>query len=303
MPSNHGIYRQRIANPPPEYRHTAEDVGIFRQGIRQIFAALKSGAFTKTPPEQTKAVRLEFHFRQISERLVFSLQHLNALLQEMAAEFSSESLSTRMPAIGLQAGCQADHILTYLNTLIDDVACAIVLATGFPSPNPQKPIDSMGGLKGSATNAALAPVSSLLAELDNAGSWWELAFKPKVGGRQLLIHNQYFVTFQGTKSDGQPFEAQAFVMTPFAQTPCPHFLSLLRAIFAGLFDWLDRLEVAMTTYLRTKSSTWSPQPGCPFFMLPVGYPPGTTTFHQDYFALPLCNGSDPLPWTTTVSSG
>src|SRR5262249_32500676 len=188
-----------------------------------------------------------------------------------------------------------------LNSIVDDIACAIVQATGFVSSG--RAVDSMGLLKGASATPVLAPVKSLLNELDDPGSWWELAFKPKVGGRQLLIHNHYFVSFQGSATEGRPFEAHALLMTPFAQTPIPHFFGLLRDIFAGLFDWLDRLESVMTTYLRTRSSTWSPAPRCPSFLLPVGYPEGTTTFHPDNFVLPLCNGSDPLPWTTTVSSG
>jgi hypothetical protein len=162
----------------------------------------------------------------------------------------------------------------------------------------------MGGLKTLATNpappAVLAPVTSLLAELDNAGSWWELAFKPRVGGRQLLIHNHYYVCFQGSAAEGQPYEAHAWLMTPFAQLPLSHFFDLLRGIFSSLFDWLDRLEAILTTHLRAKSA-WVPDARRPSFTLPVGHPPGTTHFHPNYFVLPLCNGSDPLPWTTNVS--
>jgi hypothetical protein len=95
-------------------------------------------------------------------------------------------------------------------------------------------------------------------------------------------------------------EAGAFLMSPFAGNPLHEFFDLLRKIFADLFDWLDRLESAMTAYLRVKSSVWSPQLECPFFTLPVGYPQGTTMFHPDYFVLPLCDGSDPLPWEMTV---
>jgi hypothetical protein len=146
----------------------------------------------------------------------------------------------------------------------------------------------------------LSPVASLLAELDNkVGSWWNLAFKHKVGGRQLLIHNHHYVAFQGASTEGQPFEAQAFLMTPFAETPLPHFIDLLRGIFASLFDWLERLEVALTAYLRTRSA-WVPEVRCPSITLPVGYPPGSTHFDPNYFVMPLCDGSDPLPWTTTI---
>jgi hypothetical protein len=55
---------------------------------------------------------------------------------------------------------------------------------------------------------------------------------------------------------GQPFEAHAFLVTPFAQAPLPQFFDLLRDIFASLFDWLDRLEAVLTTHLRAKT-TWA----------------------------------------------
>jgi hypothetical protein len=306
MPTNHGICRRRIEDPPSEYRRGPEDVGVFRNGIHQIFMALKTPAVTPNHSDQKKAVQLEFHYRETTRRLVFSLQHLNTLMQEMAAEYNRDATPSLNLALELEAGCQADHILTYLSSIVDDVACAIIQATGYVSPNPTKPVDSMGGLKTLTTNAtsppALGPVRSLVAELDNAGSWWELAFKPRVGGRQLLIHNHYYVTFQGAAAEGQPFEVEAFLMTPFAQAPLPHFFDLLRGIFAGLFEWLDRLEATLTAHLSAKSG-WLPDARCPSFTLPVGYPPGTTHFHPGYFVLPLCNDSDPLPWTTTVSSG
>jgi hypothetical protein len=302
MPINHGIYRKWIEHPPSEYRRGLEDIGIFRNGIHQIFRALATAAVTHVSADQKRALQLEFHYREISQRFVFSVQHLNMLMQAMAAEYNHDAMSLRHMSLALEAGCQADHILTYLNSIVDDIACAVIHSTRFAHPNPAKPIDSMGGLKGCAAHPALVPLATLLAELDNVGSWWELAFKPKVGGRQLLIHNQHFVTFQASAAEGQPFQVHAFLMTPFAQTSLPNFFAMLRGILAGLFDWLDRLEAALTAHLRARSA-WVPDARCWSFPLPVGYPPGTTQFHPDYFVLPLCDGSDPLPWQTTVALG
>jgi hypothetical protein len=252
MPTNHGIYRKRIEGPPLDYQRGSEDVGIYRNGIHQIFRALTTEAVTPANADQKRVVRLEYHYRMLSQRFVFSVQYLNMLMQAMVAEYNREAMSMRHMSLTLEAGCHADHILTYLNSIIDDIACAIIHCTGYVSPKSAKPVDSMGGLKGFAANAVLAPVSTLLDELDNAGSWWELAFRPKIGGRQLLVHNQYFVTFQDSATEGQPFEAHAYLMTPFAQTPIPHFFELLRNIFINLFDWLDRLEAALTSYLQAK---------------------------------------------------
>jgi hypothetical protein len=125
------------------------------------------------------------------------------------------------------------------------------------------------------------------------------------GVRQLLVHNQHLVGFQVYSAPAGPFEAQAVLLSPFAQNTfaCRDFFGLLRNIISGLFIWLDRLEAALTAHLRTKPASWSPMPTCPFFFLPVGYPAGVTRYDTDYFPIPLCDGSDPLPWTVSVQSG
>src|SRR5262249_46116306 len=65
----------------------------------------------------------------------------------------------------------------------------------------------------------------------------------------------------------------------------------------SLFDWLDRLQSALMAHLQPRDTAWKPfNPACPFFLLPVGWPPGFTRLDPAYFSLPLCEGSDPLPW-------
>jgi hypothetical protein len=213
-------------------------------------------------------------------------------MQSMAETYEEGPLSPNAMSLHFEAAFYADHILSYLGTWVDDIALAIVIATGLTL---QRPIDSMGLLKDQHRNAALQPVESLLRELDNAGSWWESAFKRHVGGRQRLVHNQSSVQFQGSKAPGEAFETSAFLMAPLAQSPAINFSQLLRDIFASLFDWLDRLEVALLAHLLTTKG-WSPQTNCPHLTLPVGYPRGLTTFAADYFIFPVCLGSDPLPW-------
>jgi hypothetical protein len=73
------------------------------------------------------------------------------------------------------------------------------------------------------------------------------------------------------------------------------------ATLADLFDWLDRLESALTAHLRTLDPSWSGLAPCPSIALPVGFPDGTTTYDQAYFPVPLCDGSDALPWTLSCS--
>jgi hypothetical protein len=218
----------------------------------------------------------------------------------MAAEFARGHMSMLLPKITFEAGCQADHVLTYLNSMLDDLAHCIMFTTGFVSPNPKRPIDSMGGLKHKDIRSmpALAPVSSLLAELDDSNSWWELGFKTGVGARQLLIHNQHVVTFQGAQSPGCPMEAYAFLVAPFGQTPVAgDFFVVLRELFAKLCDWLDRLEAVLTAHLPVVPSPgWWPKGFCPRILLPLGHPMTGVQFSERYFPLPLCDGSDALPW-------
>ena len=100
-------------------------------------------------------------------------------MQDLVACYHHEPPSPTNLAIVYEAQCQADHVLTYLNTMVDDVAQLIILGTGVASPKQR--IESMGDLKHPAVAVlpALAPVNAILVELENAGSWWDLGFKPK----------------------------------------------------------------------------------------------------------------------------
>ncbi len=205
MPTSHGIYRKRIADTNGRRHVGPEEVGVFRNGIRQVFEAITKTHVAGNPAKAMEAVRLEFHYRQITERFIFGLQQVNTLMQRMAALFNSGGISLEFHSIHLAAGCYADHILTYLNSMVDDIALAITHATGYSGSRSALPIDSMGKLKNLITQGksgpppALAPVGSLVTELVNAGSWWDLAFGHGKGIRQLIIHNHAFVQFQGRR--------------------------------------------------------------------------------------------------------
>jgi hypothetical protein len=249
--------------------------------------------------DRGRPATLEQHFGEVCHRFVYSLQHLNSIMQRMAANFECEPpLALDSQQICLEAGCQADHVLTYLNTIVDDIAQVIVLATGVT--HPKQRTESMGDLKHPAVIGlpALAPVQVLLNELNHPGTWWDLAFKPHHGARQLLIHNHYVVTFHGAQSPGGTMEAKANLISTYQKHPIDgDFLRLLRDILASLCDWLDRLEDALVKHLQTLNSTWKPMPRCPSIHLGLGLPVSGVTYHPQYFPLPLCEGADPLPWT------
>lgn len=306
MPTNHGIYRKLPS--AGGQRLTADEAVVFRYGISRIFDALRSEPFLANPDDRRRAAQLEHHFRTLCQRFVFTLQQLNGLMQELVHCASpGRLLPPASMALNFKCECLADHVLTYLNTIVDDVAIVVVLATDFIPLKPSKAIDSMGKLRRpeSRDEPAFAPVKPLLAETDTPGSWWDLGFTTGTGARQLMIHNQHLVGFQLSSVPGGPMEVRSVVMSPFAQNTfaCGDFFGLLRDILTGLFGWLDRLEGALVSHLQAKAVGWSPRPTCPCFLLPVGYPVGTTRYDRDYFPIPLCDGSDELPWSVSVPSG
>lgn len=303
MPTNHGIYRK--LPPTPGQRLTVAEAMVFRYGISRVFEALKAGPFFTNPDDLRRAAQLEHHFRTLCQRFVFTLQQLNGLMQELVHCHSpGQPPPHASMAIHCKAECLADHVLTYLNTMVDDVAIVVVLATGFIPSKPSKVIDSMGKLRRqeSRDELAFAPVRPLLAETDTAGSWWDLGFTTGTGARQMMVHNQHLVDFQLSSAPGGPMEVRSVVMSPFAQNTfaCRDFFGLLRDILSGLFGWLDRLEAALLSHLQTKGGGWSFPATCPFFFLPVGHPEGTTRYDRHYFPIPVCDGSDELPWSVSV---
>jgi hypothetical protein len=291
MAMHHGIYWKRSsAGEPP----------VFRCGILRIFQALTTGPFLANPDKHRHAAQLEDHCRKLWLRFVFVLQEVNGLMPALVqcyipdhpAPFASQ-------AIHFKAECLADHVLTYLNTLVDDVAIGVVLATGFVPSKSQQKIDSMGKLRGlkDRNEPSLVPVQPLLVETYTPGSWWDLGFKKGTGARQLMVHNHHLVGFQLSSAPGGPMEVRSVVMSPYAEKTfaCGDFFGLLYDVLCGLFGWLDRLEAVLASHLQQQAVGWSPPATCPSFPLPVGYPPGITRYDQRYFPIPVCDGSDELP--------
>jgi hypothetical protein len=304
MPKSHGIHQKLPA--VSGQRLTAAEAMVFRYGIRRVFDALRTGPFLADPDDRRKAAQLEYHFRTVCQRFVFTLQQLNGLMQELVLCANPvRSLPPLTMSLNFQAECLADHVLTYLNTMVDDVAIVIVLATGPSKAN--RTIDSMGKLRRpeSRHEPAFALIKPLLDETDTPGSWWDLGFTTGTGARQLMIHNQHLVGFQLSSAPNGPMEIRSVVMSPFAQKTfaCSDFFGLLRDILSGLFGWLDRLEAALVSRLQAKAVGWLPDPTCPYFLLPVGHPEGTTRYDREYFPIPLCDGSDELPWSVSMSHG
>ena len=134
----------------------------------------------------------------------------------------------------------------------------------------------MGKLRNSncRNDPALAPVKPLLDALDASDrSWWNVAFKKEQGARQLLIHNQYLVSFQLSHHPDQHYEATGNLMSPFAKTnsQTPTFsacftisypTSSLGSTAWSNADWFFGSQICRLVGL----------PIIPRFLLPVGYP-------------------------------
>jgi hypothetical protein len=159
MPTNHGIYRKQPVPAISGQRLNAAEAMVFRYGILQIFHALKTGSCPAIPYERRRAAQLEHHFRNLCSRFVFALQEVNGFLQEIVHSYSPGGLSNMRPYF--LAECLADHILTYLNTIVDDVAIVTALATGCAGADQ---IDNMGKLRNpnNRDDPALNPVRTLL---------------------------------------------------------------------------------------------------------------------------------------------
>jgi hypothetical protein len=249
MPVNHGLHCKL---PPPAQRGkivTEEERMKFRYGIYAIFDGLKRGSFLLGKPEHIKAAQLEYHFQHVCERFIFILQHLGGLLPKLLQATTEERHLLAGMRTKFEAECEADHVLSYLSSIVDDIALAVVLVTGVS--HPKQRTESMGDLKHPAVIGlpALAPINSLLRELDNPGSWWNLAFKPHAGARQLLVHNQHLVVFQVQKSGGQG-QLLSMLQSPFSRpqgqgtVACSDFLGgcTLRwpTCSIGSTDWSPR---------------------------------------------------------------
>ena len=278
----------------------------FRYGILRVFEGLRSGPFLTAPENRRRAAQLEHHFRSLCQRLVFSLQQFDALMQKLAGMYlPNEPPSLDSMRVHFESEILADHLMSYLNILVDDVAVMITQATGYSPTKPDRAVDSFGKLRWSELRPELAfqPVRVLLDQTDAVGSWWDLGFKRGSGARQLVIHNQHLVDFQLSSAPGGPMEVQAVISSPLAEVPfpCSDFFGLFRNILGGLFGWLDSAETALISHLKVIEPAWQPMRFCPCFALPVGYPLGTTHYSKEYFLVPICEGSEELPWTAEVA--
>jgi len=255
--------------------------------------------------DRRRAAELEYHFRSVFERLLFSLQRLDALMQQLTSmHVPNQVPGLETTRVYFEANIVADHLMSYLNMLVDDVAIMIVQATGYLPLKPGRVVDSFGKLRRIElrSEAAFQPIKSLLDATDATGSWWYLGFATGSGARQLVVHNRHLVDFQLSRLPGGPMEALAVILSPHAVEPfpCNDYFGLLRQALTGLFVWLDDAEQSLIVHLQAVNPLWRPMQLCPSFLFPIGLPSGTTRYSKEYFPVPTCDGSEDLPWSVEV---
>lgn len=297
MPHRHGLYSAL----PSTGTIPREGFPSMRFGMLSFVRKLSSSLIE--PEDVPRALDIERHLEQAVKRFLYSMQQFDETMQQIVVEHKHDSMGFGRWAHLFKGECLADSLLNYLGIVVDDVAIVISLTLQFRSNRD----DSMGGIKHAwLQNQAneLAPVGGLLTELEQPGSWWSDLFKTKAGMRQLVVHNQHLVNFHLSTLPGQEPLVKGFLQGPRGVTDgvlSQDFLAVLKEALLGLFDWLDKIEQTLRLHIGESASVVGENAS--EFAFPIGVPMGTTMLHPCYFLLPMCDGSDPLPWSFDVYQG
>ncbi|WP_291984282.1 hypothetical protein [Luteitalea sp.] len=272
---------------------------MIRFGIREQFMALRSHHMSADRVEHERALALDYHLGETFSRLLFVLQELNHVMQELGATYDRGGDDWSSPHLYMLGECLADQSMAYLGMVVDDIAILVAIAVGAPG------VDGMGALKRTKTIAVLraenAAIADSVTSLDESGSWWDVGFRRGAGVRQLITHLHHSVRLQVSRAPDEPHETSAFVSASGPRPGAGNFTANLRSVLVGLCHWLERLEPQIATVLRRRgisaSIATTDRDWCPHFRLPVGMPPSTRMFHARYFPFPYCEGSAHLPVT------
>src|SRR5262249_10083606 len=143
----------------------------------------------------------------------------------------------------------AEQTIIYTAIFSDNLARTIAMALNYRSDE----IDSIGMLRGHKQAAALLPVRNLIEELDIDGNWWHLACREGVGARQRIIHNNHFIRV-GSRGpfQGPPYGLEVMLARWPPDREEAEYFSLMRSVYASLFDWCERLDVVLTTQVEAR---------------------------------------------------
>lgn len=281
----------------------ADEVPSFRTGIRHIASAMAFKGFAENEGDAERCRQIDRHLGDVCSRFIYSLLELNRQMQFVAKQYRVDGTSVSSFSNLFRAGCFADSAMSYLGRMVDDAAIISAIATGVMR---DVPIDNIGLLRNPKTqdHPLLIPLRPLFAELDRDDSWWSLGFRRGSGTRQLLMHNHHQIEFQIVSEPNHEPTIRAYICSPYSEPDGSTFIDFFdvtRRILSDLFCWFDRLETSLTLILESKCGRpLEEKPS--FILLPVGYEFGEHTLTPDYLPVPLCDGSDPLPWTMHISA-
>lgn len=299
MPIRHGLARKL---PQERRRLTLDEVPTFRIGIRHIASVMGFNGFAENENDAERCRQIHKHLGDACSRFIYSLLEVNRLMHLVTEQYRRDKTSIPAFPYLFRAGCFADSAMSYLGRVVDDAAIITAIATGIIR---EEPIDGIGRLRNLKTqeHPLLAPLHPLFAELDRDHSWWNLGFRRGSGARQLLMHNHHQIEFQiNSGPSGEP-TVKAYICSPYSASGGSNFVDffdITKQLLADLFSWLDRLEILLASILESKYGQ-APEIAPSLILLPVGYELGKHVLYPEYFPVPLCDGSDPLPWIMNLS--
>lgn len=295
MTTRHGLYRKL---PLVRGSKLGRDEGAcIRFGLLHVANWISDNG--PDPASLERGRQIHRHMGTILRRMTHCAYMLASEMQQADEAFEQRREFRDCSAQLANGSILADQLPTYFGMIVDDVAQLTVLALGLSG---KIKVDNMGSLK-SRDHAAVREldlVRPLLDALEAPGSWWQRGFRSGKGMRQLLVHLQHLVEFQGSSSEGGPLTVKAFLHVPIGQERVGDWIEYfdeMRELLADFATWCDRVEAVLAPLLSIPESIASRVTA---WVLPTEYSLGCHLYGAKYQVLPVCDGADPLPWTIRV---
>jgi hypothetical protein len=303
MPLHHGLDVKMIPGPEKRFeRSPACVLGIGRIAWMICHPTFHGGQSEK----QRHSQNLLMHFQQVTHRLLHSLHSFQYHLIEMGSALNEpgpDRFAGATKRHELHAGVAADSIFSYFSIFTDDIADIILFAYG---DYDRDKLDSFARAKNfiAPTSRIGSPkyagIRSIFLELDDEGSWYDLALKRKVGVRQRITHYEDVINFGGTRNDdGEPWRPTAYIGGPGGienPTAPSDIIQIITIAFGLLFDWLDRIYEQIHVDLKSRitevNATWDSLNDGSHFYAGSFMPNNPSQIPENYLFLPILQGSE-----------